>query len=82
MGLITNFTGHPCLALPCGFRQTPTRTMRGLGMPVATAEGPSHRVPHSVWLWGRLFEEGPILRVGRALEQRFGFAGSRPPGCE
>jgi Asp-tRNA(Asn)/Glu-tRNA(Gln) amidotransferase A subunit family amidase len=51
-------------------------------MPVATAEGPSHRVPHSVWLWGRLFEEGPILRVGRALEQRFGFAGSRPPGCE
>ena len=81
MGLITNFTGHPCLALPSGFRQTPTRTMRGLGMPVATDEGPAHRVPHSVWLWGRLFEEGPILALGRALEASFGVAGARPPAC-
>ena len=81
MGLITNFTGHPCLALPSGFRETPTRTMRGLSMPVAIAEGPAYRVPHSVWLWGRLFEEGPILRLGRALEDAFGVAGARPPGC-
>jgi Asp-tRNA(Asn)/Glu-tRNA(Gln) amidotransferase A subunit family amidase len=81
MGLITNFTGHPCLALPSGFRETPTRTMRGLSMPVAIAEGPAFRVPHSVWLWGRLFEEGTILRLGRALEDAFGVAGARPPGC-
>ena len=81
MGLITNFTGHPCLALPSGFRETPTRTMRGLGMPVATDAGPAHLVPHSVWLWGRLFEEGPILRLGQALEAAFGVAGARPPGC-
>jgi Asp-tRNA(Asn)/Glu-tRNA(Gln) amidotransferase A subunit family amidase len=81
MGLITNFTGHPCLALPSGFREMPTRTMRGLGMPVATDDGPLHRVPHAVWLWGRLFDEAPILRLGQALEQAFGVAGARPPGC-
>lgn len=81
MGLITNFSGHPCLALPSRFREMPTRTMRGLGMPVATDDGPLHRVPHSVWLWGRLFDEAPILRLGQALEQAFGVAGARPPGC-
>jgi hypothetical protein len=51
-------------------------------MPLAMADGPSHRVPHAVWLWGRLFEEAPILRLGRALEQHFAVAGERPPGFE
>lgn len=81
MGLITNFTGHPCLALPSGFQDMATRTMQGLGIPVATNDGPLHRVPHSVWLWGRLFDEAPILLLGQALEQAFGVAGARPPGC-
>ncbi len=80
MGLITNFTGHPCLALRAAFRQLGTRAPRGLGVPVAVAEGPLHRVPHSVWLWGRLFEEGGILRLGRALEAKFGVAEERPEG--
>ncbi len=80
MGTITNFTGQPCLAVRSGFRQTPTRITRGLGVPLGLADGPAHRVPHSVWLWGRLFEEAPILRLGRALEQHFGVAGERPPG--
>ena len=80
MGMITNFTGHPCLALRSGFREIGTRAPRGLGVPVAVTDGPQHRVPHSVWLWGRLFEETGILRLGRALEQIFGVAEERPEG--
>ena len=80
LGMITNFTGHPCLALRSGFRQIGTRAPRGLGVPVAVAAGQTHRVPHSVWLWGRLFEETAILRLGRALEAHFGVAEERPEG--
>jgi Asp-tRNA(Asn)/Glu-tRNA(Gln) amidotransferase A subunit family amidase len=38
-----------------------------------------HRVPHGICLWGKLFEEGTILSIGRALEQRFGVWSERPP---
>ncbi len=82
MGIITNFTGHPCLALRAGFRETPTRVARGLGLGVGTMEGAAHRVPHSVWLWGRLFDEGTILGLGRALETAFDVADQRPPGMD
>jgi Asp-tRNA(Asn)/Glu-tRNA(Gln) amidotransferase A subunit family amidase len=78
MGLISNFSGHPCLALRSGFRHIGTRAPRGLGVPVAVADGPLHRVPHSVWIWGRLFDEGTVLRLGRALEEGFGMAKQRP----
>jgi len=82
MGIITNFTGHPCLSLPCGFQEIATRSPRGLGVPVATADdGVLHHVPHALWIWGKLFDEGTLLRLGRALEPRFGAAGARPPGC-
>ena len=80
MGIITNFTGHPCLALRSGFREIATRTSRGLGMPVVADAGPLHRVPHSVWLWGRLFDESTILALGQALEQELGVASERPAG--
>ncbi len=80
MALISNFTGHPCLALRSGFRELGTRAPRGLGVPVAVADGPLHRVPHSVWLWGRLYDEGSILRLGRALEATFNVAHERPQG--
>ena len=51
------------------------------GVPVATAaDGVLHRVPHALWIWGRLFDEGTLLRLGRALEQCFATAGTRPPG--
>ncbi len=83
MGLITNFTGQPCLALRSGYRDVATRTARGLGVPVtAQVDGPLHRVPHSAWLWAPLFEEGRILRFGRALEQVFGVSDERPRGFE
>jgi Asp-tRNA(Asn)/Glu-tRNA(Gln) amidotransferase A subunit family amidase len=38
------------------------------------------RVPHGVTLIGRLFDEGTIARVGRALERETGASAERPPG--
>lgn len=58
---ITNFTGHPCLCLPAGFIEAPNRT---------TDAGPARRVPHSISLWGRLFDEAAIFALGRALTAR------------
>ncbi|HVJ56025.1 MAG TPA: amidase [Aliidongia sp.] len=79
---ITNFTGHPCLVLPAGFIETPTRRRTGAALlGEVTAEGEiTHRVPHGISLWGRLFDEGTIIGIGRALEREFGLAGERPPG--
>ena len=37
------------------------------------------RTPHAACLWGRLFDEGTILRLGVALEAALGVAGLRPP---
>ncbi|MCH7791606.1 MAG: hypothetical protein IID31_04910 [Planctomycetes bacterium] len=34
--------------------------------------------PHAVTLWGRLFEEGELCRIGMALEQRLGVWNQRP----
>jgi Asp-tRNA(Asn)/Glu-tRNA(Gln) amidotransferase A subunit family amidase len=76
MLVITNFTGHPCLCLPAGFFNTPTRDPLGLSRYFQAAEQPGEavvrEVPHSICLWGRLFDEGPMLALGRALERRFG----------
>ncbi len=83
MLIITNFTGHPSLALRCGFRQSPTRK------PLSLAEarldqgqdgtGETFRVPHAISLYGRLFDEATILRIGAALEARLDVARHRPP---
>ncbi len=80
---ITNFTGHPCLTLRAGFRPSPTRKRLSLAEARldqgADGSGELFRVPHAVCLWGRLFDEGTILRIGAALEVRFGVAADRPP---
>lgn len=83
MLIITNFTGHPSLALRCGFRQSPTRK------PLSLAEakldqgqdgtGETFTVPHAICLYGRLFDEATILRIGAAFETRLDVAGRRPP---
>jgi Asp-tRNA(Asn)/Glu-tRNA(Gln) amidotransferase A subunit family amidase len=80
MLLITNFTGHPCLCLPCGFRPSAARepvslSRDSLGL---DASGTLADVPHSICLWGRLFDEGPMLRVGEALEPLFDARQRRP----
>ncbi len=78
--VITNFTGHPCLTLPAGFRELPTRT--GFGDEDERRNAPRHRVPQNVTLWGPLFEERRLLTLGRALESALGLARGdalRPP---
>ena len=80
---ITNFTGHPSLVMRSGFRQSETRGPLSLararieqGSPT---KGPSFTVPHAISVYGRLFDEGTILRIGKALEKEFAAWHRRPP---
>ena len=84
MLVASNFTGHPCLHLRAGFIRSPTRPRSSLGnrSPVPAADGPRFTVPQGISLWGRLFDEGPILNLGMALESALGVAGRRPPMAE
>jgi Asp-tRNA(Asn)/Glu-tRNA(Gln) amidotransferase A subunit family amidase len=83
MLVASNFTGHPCLHLRAGFQELATRGEMALeagGLQSGEA-GSSERtftVPQGISLWGRLFEEGPILNLGMALERELGVAGMRP----
>ncbi len=83
MLIITNFTGHPCLCLRAGFAQVATRGPLSLGRTRldlgAEGGGPRFEVPRNISLWGRLFDEGPMLAIGRALERHFAVNGRRPP---
>ncbi len=85
MLVITNFTGHPCLVLRSGFRRSPTRQRLSLARArldqgdTAADAGAGVSVPHAICLYGRLFDEGTVLRIGAALEQSFGVAARRPP---
>jgi Asp-tRNA(Asn)/Glu-tRNA(Gln) amidotransferase A subunit family amidase len=83
MLIASNFTGHPCLHLRAGFLELATRGAASLGSGKLTtgepeAAGRTFKVPHGVSLWGRLFEEGPILNLGMALEKELGVAAARP----
>ena len=71
----TNYTGHPCLAMRCGFDTTKPRTLFDLE---ANPDAPAVRTPVAISLWAPLFREGPMLAFGRALEQALGVAGERP----
>jgi Asp-tRNA(Asn)/Glu-tRNA(Gln) amidotransferase A subunit family amidase len=82
MLVITNFTGHPCLTMRSGFRQAATRGALSLaeaaidqGKPTS---GTLHLVPHGFCLWGKLFDEGTVLRLGRALEGALNVWDRRP----
>jgi len=83
MLIITNFTGHPCLVMRCGFRKSPTRQALSLAKARldqgAEGEGEEFEVPHAICLYGRLFDEGALVRIGAALEARLGVSGRRPP---
>lgn len=83
MLVATNFTGHPCLHLRAGFLDIGTRGKASLGAGKLTvgeedAEGRTFVVPQGISLWGRLFEEGPILNLGMALEAALRVAERRP----
>jgi Asp-tRNA(Asn)/Glu-tRNA(Gln) amidotransferase A subunit family amidase len=73
LSVIGNFTGHPCLVLPCGLHEQPAR------LPGGVTAGPARAVPHALTLLGRLFDEGTILRLGAALERHLEMAERRPP---
>jgi Asp-tRNA(Asn)/Glu-tRNA(Gln) amidotransferase A subunit family amidase len=83
MLIASNFTGHPCLHLRAGFLDLATRGAASLGAGKLTtgqpeAEGRTFNVPQGISLWGRLFEEGPILNIGMALERELSVAAKRP----
>jgi Asp-tRNA(Asn)/Glu-tRNA(Gln) amidotransferase A subunit family amidase len=87
MLVASNFTGHPCLHLRTGFRDLATRAPSSFstGRLVsgnAVPDGPTFRTPHGISLWGRLFDEGPILALGQALEATLGVATERPTFAE
>jgi Asp-tRNA(Asn)/Glu-tRNA(Gln) amidotransferase A subunit family amidase len=82
MMVISNMTGQPSLTLRTGFievSQVRSDWAPDPAHPLPTLASP-HRVPYGVTLIGRLFEEGTIARVGRALEKTANVAQERPPG--
>jgi hypothetical protein len=84
MLIASNYTGHPCLHLRAGFEDLGTRSPASLGSGKLTtgeadAAGRTFRVPQGISLWGRLFDEGPILNLGMALEAALGVAAAAPP---
>jgi Asp-tRNA(Asn)/Glu-tRNA(Gln) amidotransferase A subunit family amidase len=82
MLIISNFTGHPCLILRAGFIQSPTRSQASLSrgrIDQGKAKGTRrYTVPHGLCVYGRLYDEGTILRIGTALEAAFGVWDKRP----
>ncbi|MDD2878374.1 MAG: amidase [Acidiphilium sp.] len=75
---ITNFTGHPSLCLPSGFIAAPSRIADTLAGTKTAPDARRHYVPHSISLWGNLFDEAPMLALGRALAARL-MLDLRPP---
>lgn len=86
MLVASNFTGHPCLHLRAGFEEIATRGAASLGAgrltTGAATGGETFTVPQGISLWGRLFDEGPILTLGMAFEAALGVADRRPDGLE
>lgn len=83
MLIASNYTGHPCLHLRAGFLDLGTRSPASLGSgKLTTGEadsgGRTFTVPQGISLWGRLFDEGPILTLGMALERELAVADRRP----
>lgn len=83
MLIASNFTGHPCLHLRAGFEKIGTRSPASLGSGKLTTgeadtSGRTFTVPQGISLWGRLFDEGPILNLGMALERELAVADLRP----
>ena len=74
--LVTNFTGHPGLTLRAGLDQSPTRAISPVPIDL---NGPKKTITQNVAFHGRLFEEGKILALGRALEAKLNVWHHRPP---
>ncbi len=71
-----NYTGHPGITLRAGLDESPTRST---GPIPDDPQGEPHTITRNVAFHGRLFEEGKILALARALEERLGVYHHRPP---
>jgi len=71
-----NFTGHPGLSMRAGLTESPTRPISGVP---ADPNGPKHTITQNVAFHGRLFEDGKIIALARALEEKLDVMGRRPP---
>ena len=81
MSLITNYTGHPAITIRSGFIRSKTRR-DGLGGDLDFDGPPSehvYEVPISMSIWGPLFEDGRVCRIGMEFEKAIGIADKRPP---
>ena len=79
MPVITNFTGHPSLTLRSGFIRSPAR--RGPFDDPKYHDVPSgkkRKVPVAFTLWGSLFEEGKLCRIGIEFEKELNINNLRP----
>jgi Asp-tRNA(Asn)/Glu-tRNA(Gln) amidotransferase A subunit family amidase len=77
---ITNFTGHPCLCLPAGTFHAATRDPVSLVRNTAPPdpEAAQAEVPHSICLYGNLFDEATLIAIGQSLETAAPFGTKRP----
>ncbi|HEX6770959.1 MAG TPA: amidase [Acidobacteriaceae bacterium] len=80
--ITTNCTGHPSLTLRAGFVEVTEARSDWAPDPHHPLPrfNPPRRVPHTVTLIGRLFDEGLLGRVGVALERAFHVNTERPKG--
>lgn len=69
--MIANFTGHPGVTLRAGFVESPARSGDSFFGP-ADPRGLAHTVTRNMAFHGRLFEEGTMLAIARALESKLG----------
>lgn len=79
MPVITNLTGHPSLTLRAGFIRSPAR--RGPYDDPKYHDAPSgvkRNVPVAFTLWGPLFAEGKLCRIGMEFEKALNIKQSRP----
>ncbi|MBT6509688.1 MAG: amidase [Rhodospirillaceae bacterium] len=73
---ITNCTGHPAIAVPTGFAW---RDDEAYG-PAAKPGPGSKLLPHCSVLWGRLYDDGRMIRLAMALEAAMNLrVAMRPP---
>ena len=73
---LTNFTGHPSIAMRAGFEQMTSRSL--FNHPENDTDETLHRVPRSISLWSNLFQEGHLITIARALEAELGVVNERP----
>lgn len=77
---VMNFTGQPGLSLRAGLVRSPTRSMKVENFFAPDdPTGSAHTITRNVTFHGRLFEEGKMLALAHALEDRLGVWDRRPP---